>query len=151
MTNSISAILQADLKTAMKAQEPVEIRTLRGLKAALMSKELEKGRGSLSDEDALAVIQKQARQRRESMAQYELAGRSDLFAKEQEELAVIETYLPEDLTVDELEEIVRAAVSSTGAASPADMGKVMGIVMPTVKGRADGNTVRELVSKTLAQ
>ena len=79
------------------------------------------------------ILQKQAHQRREAMAQFGEAGRTDLFRKEQEELAVIETYLPAGLTENELENVIREAVDSSGASSPADMGKVMGIVMPPQK------------------
>lgn len=149
MADSLLERVQADLKDAMKARKEAELRTLRSLKAALQAKELEKGRGSLSDDEALAILQKQARQRKEAMSQFEAGGRSDLIEKEREELAIIETYLPAELTDAELETIISEAIESTGASSGADMGKVMGAVMPKVRGRADGNRVREIVSKTL--
>ena len=150
MPKSLSERLQSDLKEAMKSRKAAELRTLRGLKAALQTKELEKGRGSLYDEDALAVLQKQARQRKDAMSQFKSAERTDLFEREEEELAIIETYLPDELTEVELEKIILEAVDATGASSPADMGKVMGMVMSKVRGRADGNRVRELVSRTLS-
>ena len=149
MPESLLERVETDLKEAMRGRKEAELRTLRSLKAALKAKELEKGRGSLTAEDALAVVQKQARQRKDAMSQFEAAGRSDLLAKEEEELAIIETYLPEELSDSELEAIVQEALASTGASSRADMGKVMGFVMSRVRGRADGNRVRELVSKTL--
>lgn len=149
MSESLLERVEAALREAMRGRKDAELRTLRSLKAALKAKELEKGRGSLTSDDALAVVQKQARQRKDAMSQFEAAGRSDLLAKEEEELAIIETYLPDELSDAELESIVREALESTGASSKADMGKVMGFVMPKVRGRADGNKVRELVSKTL--
>ena len=150
MPDSLVEKVQSDLREAMKSRRDVEVRTLRGLKAALQVKELERGRGTLSGDDALAVLQKQARQRKESMNQFDAAGRMDLFEREEEELAVIEAYLPDALTDDELESVITEAIDSTGASSPADIGRVMGYVMPKIRGRADGNVVRELVSRILA-
>ena len=150
MSNTLKDRLEKDLIAAMKKRDAVGLRTLRGLKAALQTKELEKGRGSLSDEDVVAVLQKQARQRKEAVSQFEEGGRGDLADREKEELAIIGTYLPEELTEAELEKIVLEAVTTANASSPSDMGKVMGLVMPRVRGRADGNRVRELVSSTLS-
>lgn len=150
MPDTLIERLQSDLITAMKNREVARLRTLRGVKAALQTKELEKGRGSLTDEDALSVLQKQARQRKEAIIQFEAGGRADLVEKEKEELAIIGTYLPKELTEAELEEIVLEAVNSANASSPSDMGKVMGLVMPRVRGKADGNRVRELVSRLLS-
>jgi uncharacterized protein YqeY len=149
MSETLLDQIARDLKVAMKARKEAEVRTLRGLRAALQSKELEKGRGTMSEEEALVVVQKQARQRRDAMEQFKSAGRQDLYDKELEELGIIQMYLPEELTDAELESIIREAIASTQASSPADMGKVMGFVMPKVKGRADGNRVREIVSQSL--
>jgi uncharacterized protein YqeY len=150
MADSLIERLQNDLTGAMKGRKEVEVRTLRGVRAALQTKELEKGRGSLADDDVVAVLQKQAKQRKEAMSQFESGGRMDLFVREKEELAIIETYLPEELTETALEEIITEVVKATGASSLADMGKVMGMVMPKVRGLADGNRVREIVSRTLS-
>jgi uncharacterized protein YqeY len=150
MADSLIVRLEQDLKTAMKERKAAHLRTLRGLKSALQKKELEKGRGSMSEEDVIAVLQKQARQRKEALSQFEAGGRDDLAEREKEELAIIGTYLPEELSQAELEEIVLEAVNSVSAPSPSDMGRVMGLVMPKVRGRADGNRVRELVSRTLS-
>ena len=150
MSETLVGRVEADLKEAIRNRDDARMRTLRGLKAALQSKELEKGRGSLSEDDAAAVLQKQAKQRRESVAQFESAGRDDLVEKEKEELAVLETYLPKQLSDTELEQIIKQAVDKTGAASPADMGKVMGAVMPGVKGKADGNRVRQITARLLS-
>jgi uncharacterized protein YqeY len=145
---SLSTI-ENDLKQAMVAHDQVRVRTLRSIKAAIQSREIEKGRGTLEASDVQAVIQKQAKQRRDAMAQFDAAGRADLFDREKEELAVIETYLPEQLGREALEAIIREAISTTGAESKKDMGRVMGAVMPKVKGKADGNLVREIVSSVL--
>ncbi|MGA7304782.1 MAG: GatB/YqeY domain-containing protein [Rhodothermales bacterium] len=142
--------IELDLRNAMIAHEEIRVRTLRSIKAAIQSREIEQGRGTITAADIQAVLQKQAKQRRDSMAQFESAGRTDLFSREEEELAVIETYLPEQLGQSDLEAIVRDAISSTGAESVKDMGRVMGVVMPKVKGRADGNLVREAVTRLLA-
>jgi len=141
--------IELDLRNAMVAHEEIRVRTLRSIKAAIQSREIEQGRGTMTAADIQAVLQKQAKQRRDSMAQFESAGRTDLFSREEEELAVIETYLPEQLGQSDLEAIVRDAISSTGAESVKDMGRVMGVVMPKVKGRADGNLVREAVTRLL--
>lgn len=141
--------IEQDLKTAMIAHDEVRVRTLRSLKAAIQSREIEQGRGTLTEADIQAVLQKQAKQRRDAMAQFESAGRSDLFSREKEELAVIETYLPEQLSQNDLEAIIRSAISETGAESVRDMGRVMGVVMPKIKGRADGNLVRQAVTRLL--
>jgi len=150
MSDSLLDRLQNDLRAAMKHRRHIELRTLRSLKAAIQMKELEKGRGSLSEGDVVAVLQKQAKQRKDSVSQFEAGGRADLADKENEELAIIGTYLPEELTAEELENIILDAVESAGASSPSDMGKVMGLVMPKVRGKADGNRVREMVTRTLS-
>ena len=140
---------ELDIRNAIKAHDEVRVRTVRSIKAALQSREIEQGRGTLTEGDIIAVLQKQAKQRRDSMSQFESAGRTDLFKREDEELAIIETYLPEQLSQKDLEAIVREAISVTGAESAKDMGRVMGVVMPKVKGRADGNLVREAVQRLL--
>jgi len=150
MSDSLFDRLQNDLRAAMKHRRHAELRTLRSLKAAIQTKELKKGRGSLSEDDVVAVLQKQAKQRKDSVSQFEAGGRSDLADKENEELAIIATYLPDELTEVELEKIILEVVDATGASSPSDMGKVMGAVMPRVRGKADGNRVRELVTRTLS-
>lgn len=141
---------ELDLKDAMKSHDGIRVRTLRSIKAALQSREIEQGRGTLTEGDIQAVLQKQAKQRRDSMTQFESAGRTDLFDREKEELAIIETYLPQQLNQSDLDAIVREAISATGSASIKDMGRVMGAVMPKIKGRADGNLVREAVTRLLS-
>ena len=145
--------LTEDLKQAMKAKDPVRLRTIRSLRAALKEKEIEERRGGearLSEEQVLAVVQKQAKQRREAITQYEQAGRDDLVAKEREELEIIEAYLPKQLGGDEIRRVVQEIVTTTGASSMRDMGKVMGAAMQQLKGRADGRRINEIVRELLS-
>ncbi|RMH54807.1 MAG: GatB/YqeY domain-containing protein [Bacteroidetes bacterium] len=145
--------LTADLKDAMRAKDPVRLRTIRSLRAALKEKEIEMRQGgvaTLTEEDSLAVVQKQAKQRRDAIEQYEAAGREDLAQKEREELAVIESYLPKQLSDDEIRTVVDGIIASTGATSMSDMGKVMGPAMQQLRGRADGRRVQEIVRARLS-
>ncbi len=149
---TLSERLSADLKDAMRARDDVRLRTLRSLRSALQTAEIaqrEGGAATLSDDDALAVLAKQAKQRRESIEQFENAGRDDLAAKEREELDVIEAYLPRQLSDDEIAEVVRGVVAQTGAAGMGDIGKVMGPVMGRLKGQADGKRVQQVVRDVL--
>jgi uncharacterized protein YqeY len=145
--------LNDDLKAAMRAKDAVRLRTIRSLRAALLEKEIAErtdGEATLTAEQELAVVQKQAKQRRDAMAQYEEADREDLAAKEREELAIIDEYLPEQLGDDEIRSVVQDVISQTEAASMQDMGKVMGGVMQRLKGRADGRRINEIVRSLLA-
>ena len=145
--------LTEDLKTAMRAKDEVRLRTIRSLRAALMEKEIEfrkGGEGSLSEEQELAVLQKQAKQRRDSIEQFESAGREDLSAKEQEELQVIEEYLPRQLSDEEVRRAVQEVIDETGAQSRADMGKVMGAAMQRLRGRAEGRKVQQIAQELLS-
>ena len=142
-----------DLKEAMRARNKVRLRTLRALRAALVEKEIEKRRSkedTLSEKQELRVLQKQAKQRREAIEQYEKADRSDLAEKEQEELAIIEEYLPRQLEDEEVREVIREVIDDTGASSMQDMGAVMGPVMQRLRGRADGQRVQDLVRSALS-
>ena len=145
--------LQNDLKEAMKSKDAVRLRTIRSLRSAIMAKEIDMrsdGQASISQEDAMEVLQKQAKQRRDSIAQFVAAGRDDLTKTEEEELAVIESYLPKQLTEAEIQEVVKEIVASTGASGMQDMGKVMGQAMSRLKGVADGNLVQAAARKYLA-
>ena len=144
--------LNDDLKEAMRSRDDVRLRTIRSLRSALQSAEIarrEGGTATLADEDVVAVLQKQAKQRRESMAQFEQAGRDDLRAREAEELAVIESYLPRQMDDAEIRAVVGEVVASVGATGPGDIGKVMGPAMGRLRGKADGRRVQEIVRETL--
>lgn len=150
---SIKEQIFADLKTAMKAKEQDRLRVLRSIKAKLMEKEIEErtgGEATLSDESALQVLTKAAKQRKESIDQFEQGGREDLAANERMELEIIEAYLPEMMGEDEVRKIVKAKISAMGATGPQDMGKVMGPLMGQLKGKADGSLVSKLVKEELA-
>ena len=141
----------SDLQRAMKAGETRRLQTLRGLKAALMEKEIEKrGSGSdLSPEDEIAVLLSSAKKRRESIELYEKGRREDLVREEQEELAILQEYLPKRLTRAEIEQRVRTVIAETCATGASDFGKVMPAVMKDLKGKADGKVVQELVRTLL--
>jgi uncharacterized protein YqeY len=143
-----------DMKAAMKSRETARLGTIRLLKAKMQEREVElrssKGRDhTLTDEEVLEVLARAAKQRKDSIESYESAGRDDLAAKERAELEIVESYLPAAMGEDEVKEIVRQAVEEAGASSPRDMGAVMKLVMPKVKGRADGKLVNALVKAAL--
>ena len=154
MSDSILNRVKNDLTQAMKAQDDVRRRTLRSLRAALANKEIEQREEgtetTLSAEDELAVVRKQVNQRKDSIEQYEEAGRDDLAQKEREEIEVLEEYLPEQLSDEELAERLDAIIEEVGATSMADMGPVMGRAMDELRGRVDGNRVREMVQDALS-
>jgi len=147
---SLTEQLQADMKTAMRDGDAQRRDTLRMVISAAQNAAKEK-REPLSDEEALAVITKQVKTRRESIKAYRDAGRDDLADKEQSEIDVLQPYLPEQMGEAEIRALVVEAVSATGATSARDMGKVMGALMPGVKGRADGALVSRLVNEELAK
>jgi len=154
MSDSILDRVKQDLTDAMKAQDDVRRRALRSLRAALANKEIAKRRAgadaSLEEQEELAVVQKQVKQRRDSIEQYEEADREDLAQKEREEIEVLEDYLPDRLSDEELAERLDALIDDVGATSMADMGPVMGRAMDELRGRVDGNRVREMVQDRLS-
>ncbi|MCS3632812.1 GatB/YqeY domain-containing protein [Salinibacter ruber] len=154
MSDSILDRVKQDLTDAMKAQDDVRRRALRSLRAALANKEIAKRRAgadsSLEGQEELAVVQKQVKQRRDSIEQYEEADRDDLAQKEREEIEVLEDYLPDRLSDEELAERLDAIIDDVGATSMADMGPVMGRAMDELRGRVDGNRVREVVQDRLS-
>ena len=147
---SLLDTINQDLKTAMKSGDDVGKRTLRGLKAAITRAEKEKGNQPLTDDEILAVLQKQAKQRRDSIEAYQQAGRDDLVAEESAELAVIETYLPQQMSEEEIRTVAQRVIEEVGATGPRDMGKVMGKLMPQLRGKADGRLVNQVVRNLLA-
>ncbi|HYE96770.1 MAG TPA: GatB/YqeY domain-containing protein [Rubricoccaceae bacterium] len=140
--------LAQDLKDAMRAREAVRLGAIRMLNAALLEWE-KSGRGPVTEADELAILQKQVKQRRDSLAQFEAAGRTDLAEKEAAELAVLEAYLTAQASDEEIARIVQEVIAQTGAASPKDMGRVMGPAMARLKGQADGQRVRAAVEAAL--
>ena len=136
------------MKSAMRAKDGARLSAIRLLLAALKQKEVDE-RVELSDADVLAIVDKMMKQRRESIAQFEKASRDDLAQAEKFELSVLAGYLPEQLGDAQLEHEVAQALSATGAAGAKDMGKVMGWLMPKVKGKADGGLVNQIVKAKL--
>lgn len=142
-----------DLKTAMLSKDHDKTMVLRALKAAVLKKEIsvrQGGSATLSDEDVLDVFRKEAKQRKDSIEQFEAAGRTDLSQKEKYELGIIEGYLPKQLSEEEIAKIVDEVIAATGATAPSDMGKVMRMLMPKVKGLADGALVNKIVKSKLS-
>ncbi len=150
---SVKDQIFADLKEAMKAKDQDKLRVLRSLKAKMMEAEIAERKGgeaSLSDQSAIQVITKAAKQRKESIDQFTKGGREDLVANEELELAIIEAYLPEMMSEDEVRKIVQEKIAAVGATGPQDMGKVMGPLMGQLRGKADGSLVSQLVKELLA-
>ncbi|MEX0788207.1 MAG: GatB/YqeY domain-containing protein [Anaerolineales bacterium] len=143
-------VLEADLRTAMKAGDDVRKRTLRMVLSAVKLAEVEK-RGHVDEATLIAILQKEIKTRRESITDAERAHRDDIIAASQAEIDVLNSFLPQRLSQADLQTLVQKAIEETGASGPQDMGKVMKAVMPHVQGRADGKDVNELVRSLLAQ
>lgn len=145
--------LSEDLKQAMRDKDKVRLRTLRSLRAALKNEQIDHREGGqdtgLSKQKQLAVLRKQVSQREDSVEQYEEAGRHDLVQREQEEIDVLMEYMPDPLSEQELEETLQSIIGEVGATSMSDMGAVMGRAMDQLRGRVDGNRVREKVQDLL--
>ncbi len=142
--------LSSDLTAAMKAQDAQRTSTLRMVKAAVMNRQIEKG-GELDDEEMQKLLRSLVKQRRDSIEQYEKAGRQELVDKEQAEIDVIEAYLPQAASQDEIDAAVTAAIAETGATSMKDMGKVMKAAQAALAGKnADGKAVSEAVKAKLS-
>ena len=146
---TLSDKINTEITAAMKAKSQVRLSSLRMLKAAIMNKEVEKKR-DLDDAEVLQVVAALVKQRRDSIEQFDKAGRADLVDKETGELKVLEEYLPPAASADDIAAAVAAAIAETGATSPKDMGKVMKAVMPKLAGKsADGRAVNEAVRRSL--
>jgi uncharacterized protein YqeY len=145
---SLKERLDQAFKEALKGQQQTVLSTLRMLKTAIRNKEVEL-KHPLSEAELLAVINSQAKQRRDSVAEYQKAGRQDLASKEEEELSVLLSFLPAQLAPEELEAEVARIIAQVGASSPKDMGKVMKTAMAELAGRADGKVVQEIVRRRL--
>ena len=142
-----------EIKSAMKAKDKLRLETVRGIKKAILEKEVAlrpKGQDSLTEEQEIELLVQQAKQRRDSIEQYNSAGREDLAAKESQELAIIETYLPQQLDDEELTSILEEIINSVGATSAKDLGKVMGAAMKQLKGKADGKKIQAIVKSKLS-
>jgi len=143
--------LQEELKQSMLARNELKTSVLRMLLSAINYYEIQKGGAGYeaTEEDVLSVIQNQAKQRRDSIEQFKIAQRQELVDKETKELEILNAYLPAQMGEEEITKLVKAAIAKTGAISMTDMGKVMGALMPDVKGKADGGLVSSIVRKEL--
>lgn len=148
---SLEQKVMEEMKGAMRAKDEAALRTLRAIKAAIL---IEKTSGSgveMSEADETKMLQKMAKQRRDSLDIFVQQNREDLAAKEREELAIIERFLPAQMGAEELHKVVKEIIAQVGAASPADMGKVMGVATKQLAGKADGKLISETVKQLLAQ
>lgn len=142
--------ISQELTAAMKAKDTVKLSTLRMLKAACTNAAIEKKKDALGDPEVLEVIQKLSKQRRESIESFEKAGRRELAENEAKELVILQAYLPKQLSDEEIKRMAQEAVAKSGAKSKGDAGLVMKVLMPLVKGKADGKRVNEIVGSLLA-
>ena len=147
---SLKEQITDDMKTAMRARETDRLGTIRLLLAAIKQREVDE-RITLDDAAVTAVIDKMIKQRKDSISQFEAAGRDDLVAKENAELVVLSAYMPAQLSAEDVAAEVQAAVAQTGAAGPQDMGKVMGVLKPKLAGRADMTAVSAQVKAALSK
>lgn len=149
---SLEQKIQAELKTAMLAKDEKTVRSLRAIKAAIiLAKTSEGAGGEIKEEDEIKLLQKLVKQRKDSLEIFTQQNRTDLAQKEQEEIEVIEKFLPKQMSAEELRVIVANIIAETGASSPADMGKVMGVATKQLAGKADGKAISALVKELLAK
>jgi uncharacterized protein YqeY len=141
--------LEAAMRDAMRARDEQRTQTLRMAMAAAHNQRIAKGQ-ELTDDEVVDVLTRQVKQRRESIAMYRDAGRDDRAAAEEAEAAILTEFLPAQLSEEEVEDLVRAAIAQTGADSPSDLGRVMGVLAPQTRGRADGRAVSDAVRRLLA-
>ncbi|MGD8189026.1 GatB/YqeY domain-containing protein [Brevibacillus ginsengisoli] len=146
---SVMERLNQDMKQAMKDKAVLKLSVIRMVKAAIQNEEITKGK-ALSDDDVLTILTRELKQRRDSLQEFEKADRDDLSSKTREEIEILTAYLPEQLSVEEIRQLVREAIAQVGATSKKEMGKVMGAVIPKVKGKADGTTVQTIVNEELS-
>jgi hypothetical protein len=146
---SLREKLMEDMKEAMRSGDRTKLSVIRLLRSAITYEELARKK-PLDDQDVLELVSRQVRQRRESIEEFRRGNRHDLVAKEEAELAVLASYLPKQLTREELVELAKAVIEEVGAKGPADKGKVMGRLMPQVRGRAEGSQVNAIVTELLS-
>ena len=149
---SLEQKIMTELKAAMLAKDEAGLRSLRAIKAAiLLAKTAEGASGELKEDEEIKLLQKLVKQRKDSLEIFQQQKRDDLAKKEQEEIAIIEKFLPQQLSPEELKQALQKIISEAGAAGPADLGKVMGIASKQFAGRADGKTISALAKELLAK
>lgn len=148
---SLETQIMAQMKDAMKAKDEAGLRGLRAIKAAILLAKTSGGSGELTSDDEVKLLQKLVKQRKDSLDIYRQQNRADLAQKEEEEIAIIEKFLPKQLDAEELKTIIAAIIAETGASSVADMGKVMGAANKQLAGQADGKTISAVVKELLSK
>ena len=143
--------LNSDMKQAMKDKDKDKLSVIRMMKASLQNEGIKLGKQELSEDEELTVLSRELKQRKDSLQEFDKAGRQDLTEKLHAEIAVVESYMPKQLSEEELDALVAEAIAQTNATSKADMGKVMSAIMPKVKGKADGSLVNKLVLQHLSK
>ncbi|KHE70120.1 GatB/YqeY domain-containing protein [Halobacillus sp. BBL2006] len=147
---TITERLTQDMKTAMKARDKKRLSTIRMVRASFQNEAIKLGKDSLSEEEEMTVLSREVKQRKDSLQEFKEAGREDLVEELEQEIEILQVYMPKQLTDEELEEIVKETIEEVGATSKGDMGKVMSAVMPKIKGKADGSKVNKLVLQQLS-
>lgn len=147
---SLETQIPEELKTAMKAKDKVRVNTLRAILSGIKYLRAEGGHDTVTDEDVLTIINREVKKRRDSIEMYESNNRPELAENEKAEVAILMEYLPAQLTEDEIRAIITETIAEVGAAGPSDKGKLMGALMPKVKGKADGKLVNTLVTELLS-
>ncbi|SDI94538.1 GatB/YqeY domain-containing protein [Salimicrobium halophilum] len=147
---TISERLTEDMKVAMKAKDKKRLGVIRMVRSSMQNEAIKLGKNELTEEEELTVLSREVKQRKDSLQEFKQAGRDDLVSDLQEEITILNDYLPKQLTDQELEAIVSETISEVGASGKSDMGKVMSAVMPKVKGQADGSAVNKEVMKQLS-
>ena len=149
-TEGLRQRIESDMKTAMRAKDKERLGTIRLILAAIKQKEIDE-RITLTDTDILAVLDKMVKQRRDSIAQFQQAGRQELADKENAEVTVIQEYMPAAMGESEVDAIIAEAITTVGASSPQDIGKIMGLIKPKLQGRADMGLVSRKVKEKLSK
>ncbi|ASF39951.1 hypothetical protein CEH05_12720 [Halobacillus halophilus] len=147
---TITENLTQDMKTAMKARDKEKLSTIRMARASLQNEAIKLGKDSLTEEEELTVLTREVKQRKDSLHEFKEAGREDLVEGLKREIEILQVYMPEQLSDEELKQVVQETIQEVGATSKSDMGKVMSAVMPKVKGKADGSKVNKLVLQQLS-
>ncbi|MBB6454319.1 hypothetical protein HNQ94_002794 [Salirhabdus euzebyi] len=142
--------LNHDMKEAMKKKDKPALNVIRMVKASIQNEAIKQGKPQLTEDEELSVLSRELKQRNDSLHEFQDAGRDDLVEKTDEEIKILQKYMPEQLSDDELATLVEETIKAVGAESKNDMGKVMGALMPKVKGKADGSKVNKLVMKHLS-
>lgn len=145
---SLLSRLNDDMKTAMKAKDKESLQVIRMIKSSIQNEQIKEG-NDLTEDEELTVLSREMKQRRDSLHEFEEAGRDDLAEKVKSEIVIVEKYMPEQLSEDDIRQLVQEAITQTGASSVKEFGKVMGAIMPKVKGKADGNQVNAIVKELL--